>query len=194
MAKHYWSVGLLTLRRDANMCGSVLNCPTDILKYSFCLQWGGKKNFLSLLRRMGCTLRGVLWKLFHELIFLCFYRNFVLGLVWRALIKNIFASQPFQFWCHSLLCTLCVKEEEEDDEVTDDYLHLVTTQMWLFDNVCCCSFRISFSFSGAGLRLKPFLKAALHLHTENVPTMFKLKKICYSIVILHRLVVSDYDT
>lgn len=136
---------------------------------------------------MGCTLRSVLWKLFHELIFLCFYREFVLRLVWRALIQTLLHLNISYFGVIYLLCTLCVKEED-DDEVTDDYLHLVTTQIWLFDNVCCCSFRIFFFSCSGDLCLKPFFKAVLYLHAKmhkNIPTMFKLQKICNSIVILY---------
>lgn len=145
---------------------------------------------------MGCTLQSILWKVFHELIFLCFYRKFVLRLVWRALIKTIFASGPFLFWCHSsVMHPVCKGRRGRWWSYWWLCTSILTTQIWLFDNVCCCSFRIFFSFSGASLRLKPFLKAVLHLHTEiqkNFPTMFKLKKIGNSnsnsnsnIVVLH---------
>lgn len=148
MAKYYWSIGLLTLSWDVNICESVLNCPTDVLKharnqpwYSFSLQWGGQKNSLSLLPTMGCTLQSILWKVFHDLFSCVSIANLWYSWCEELWWKTFLHLNLSYFDVIRLLCNLCINEEEEDDEeeVTDDYLHLVKTQMWLFDNVCCCS-------------------------------------------------------
>lgn len=165
MLKYYWSVGLLTLGWDANICESVLNCPTDILKhawnqpwYSFSLQWGGKETFYPYFVGWAVPFRASCENFFMNSFSCVSMANLRYGWCEELWSKTFLHLNLSYVGVIHLLCTLCVKEGDEDDEeVTDDYLRLVTTQIWLFDNVCC-SFRIFFlSVQFFQLRLKPFL-------------------------------------